>query len=42
MGIDELPGCEYNLMLFYGGEFLNLIVFSRKEWGKKKKNQEKQ
>ena len=37
MCIDGLPGCEYYLMLFYGGEFLHLITFSKKENGKKKK-----
>ena len=37
MFIDELPGCEYYLMLFYDGEFLHLIIFSRKERRKKKK-----
>ena len=37
MCIDELPGCEYSHMLFYGGEFLHLIIFSRKERRKKKK-----
>ena len=42
MCIDELPGCEYYLMLFYGVEFLHLIIFSRKERRKKKENQEKQ
>ena len=42
MCIDGLPGCEYYLILFYGGEFLHLITFSRKERGKKKKNHGKQ
>ena len=28
--MDELPGCEYYLMLFYGGEFLHLIIFFQK------------
>ena len=42
MWMDELPGCEYYLMLFYEGEFLHLIIFSKKERRKKKKNQEKQ
>ena len=37
MCIDGLPGCEYYLMLFYDGEFLHLITFSKKENGKKKK-----
>ena len=31
MCIDGLPGCEYYLILFYGGEFLHLIIFSRNE-----------
>ena len=42
MCIDELPACEYYLMLFYEGEFLHLIIFSKKERRKKKKNQLKQ
>ena len=37
MCIDGLPDCEYYLMLFYGGEFLDLIIFSRKESRKKRK-----
>ena len=41
MCIDELPGCEYYLMLFYGGEFLHLIIFSRKESRKKKEKPRK-
>ena len=42
MFIDELPGCEYYLMLFSDVEFVHLIIISRKERRKKKKNQEKQ
>ena len=37
--MDELPGCEYYLMLFYEGEFLHLIIFSKKK--KKKEEKEK-
>ena len=40
--MDELPGSEYYLMLFYEGEVLHLIIFSKKERRKKKKNQLKQ
>ena len=38
MWIDELPGFEYYLMLFYEGEFLHLIIFSKKKKeGRKRK-----
>ena len=38
MGIDELPGFEYYLMLFYEGEFLHLIIFfPKKKEGRKRK-----
>ena len=36
--MDELPGCEYYLMLFYEGEFLHLIIFFQK---RKKEEKEK-
>ena len=38
MCIDGLPGCEYYLILFYGGEFLHLIIFCQK---RKKEEKEK-
>ena len=41
MRIDELPGCEYYLMLLYGGEFLHLFMFSRKERREKKEKPRK-
>ena len=37
MCIDGLPGCEYYLMLFYGGEFLHLIFFPEKKEERKRK-----
>ena len=38
MWIDELPGFEYYLMLFYEGEFLHLIIFfPKKKEGRKRK-----
>ena len=39
MWMDELRGFEYYLMLFYGGEFLHLFIFSKK---RKKEEKEKQ
>ena len=36
--MDELPGFEYYLMLFYEGEFLHLIIFfPKKKEGRKRK-----
>ena len=37
MCIDELPGCEYYLMLFYGGEFIHHYLFQKRKREEKEK-----
>ena len=39
--MDELPGCEYYLMLFYEGEFLHLIIFFQKRMKEEKEKPRK-